>query len=152
MAKIRIGSVGLGGVSSGVHIPGIRASADLALTALCDIDAERLREKAAAYGVDEAHCFTDYRDLAACPDVVELDLGDRSAMASLADGQVAILGYEEVGNPADDRYPAFNTKLVIGTNNTELNEGGFNDMLGHFETIVEDTGGVFLFNTFGRYL
>ena len=48
MAKIRIGSVGLGGVSSGVHIPGIRASADLALTALCDIDAERLREKAAA--------------------------------------------------------------------------------------------------------
>lgn len=90
--------------------------------------------------------------LAACPDVVELDLGDRSAMASLADGQVAILGYEEVGNPADDRYPAFNTKLVIGTNNTELNEGGFNDMLGHFETIVEDNGGVFLFNTFGRYL
>ena len=73
-------------------------------------------------------------------------------MASLADGQVAILGYEEVGNPADDRYPAFNTKLVIGTNNTELNEGGFNDMLGHFETIVEDNGGVFLFNTFGRYL
>lgn len=90
--------------------------------------------------------------LAACPDVVELNLGDRAAMASLANGQVAILGYEETGDPATDRYPAFNTKLVIGTNNSELNEGGFNDMLGHFKTIVEDSGGTFLFNTFGRYL
>lgn len=93
MAKIRIGSVGLGGVSSGVHIPGIRASADLALTALCDIDAERLREKAAAYGVDEAHCFTDYRDLAACPDVDAVDISApndvhlAAALAAVAAGK-----------------------------------------------------------------
>lgn len=90
--------------------------------------------------------------LAACPDVVELELGDRAGMASLADGQVGIVGYEQTGDPATDRYPAFNTKLVIGTNNTELNEGGFSDMLDHFRTIVEDDGGMFLFNTFGRYL
>ena len=51
MAVYRIGSVGLGGISGGVHIPGIRASADLKLTALCDIDEKRLRERAEAYGI-----------------------------------------------------------------------------------------------------
>ena len=74
MAVYRIGSVGLGGISGGVHIPGIRASADLKLTALCDIDEKRLRERAEAYGIPEDHCFTDYRDLIACPDVDAVDI------------------------------------------------------------------------------
>ena len=92
--------------------------------------------------------------LAACPDVVEMDLGARGQLANLADGQVGIFGYadEEGYDPISERYPAFNTQLVIGSNNTELNEGGFSLMLEHFQQIVESLGGRFLFNTFGRYL
>lgn len=92
--------------------------------------------------------------LAACPDVAEMDLGARDKLGELADGQVGIFGYadEEGYDPAAERYPAFNTKLVIGSNNTELNEGGFQVMLSHFQRIVEEAGGQFLFNTFGRYL
>lgn len=74
MAVFRIGSVGLGGISGGVHIPGIRASSDLQLTALCDTDPKRLHERAEQYGIPADHCFTDYHDLIACPDVDAIDI------------------------------------------------------------------------------
>lgn len=92
--------------------------------------------------------------LQACPDVVEMDLGARDKLAELADGQVGVFGYADEGgyDPSGERYPAFNTKLVIGSNNTELTEGGFSLMLEYFQKAVEELGGIFLFNTFGRYL
>lgn len=74
MEKIRVGSVGLGGISGGVHIPGIRASRDLELYALCDIDENRLKQRAAEYGIPAERCFTDYRDLIACPGVDLVDI------------------------------------------------------------------------------
>lgn len=74
MAKIRIGSVGIGGISRHVHLPGIERSPDLELVAVCDIDPEALRYARERYGIDEAHCFTDYRDLIACPDVDAVDI------------------------------------------------------------------------------
>ena len=40
---IRVGSVGLGGIWTGVHEPGIRRSPDLELVAICDIDEEKLQ-------------------------------------------------------------------------------------------------------------
>ena len=74
MSVIRVGSVGLGGISKGVHLPGIEASPDLMLTALCDIDENRLRERGEQYRIPEARRFTDYRDLIACPDVDAVDI------------------------------------------------------------------------------
>lgn len=74
MAGIKVGSVGLGGISGGVHIPGIRASRDLELYALCDIDENRLKQRSAEYGIPEERCFTDYRDLIACPGVELVDI------------------------------------------------------------------------------
>lgn len=74
MQKIRIGSIGLGNISTGVHIPGIQASPDLILTAICDADPERLRQRGEQYGIDEAHRFTEYRELIACPDVDAVDI------------------------------------------------------------------------------
>lgn len=72
---LRVGSVGLGNISHGVHIPGILACPDLMkLTAICDIDPVRLKERAAEYGIPEDHCFTDYRDLVNCPDVDIVDI------------------------------------------------------------------------------
>jgi len=64
---IRIGSVGVGAIWTGVHEPGIRRSPDLELVAICDIDAEKLRAVGEKYGIDEAHRFTDYRDLSRSP-------------------------------------------------------------------------------------
>jgi predicted dehydrogenase len=74
MSQIRVGSVGLGGISGGVHIPGIRRSPDLVLTAVCDIDEKRLHERGEQYGIPENRRFTDYRDLIACPDVDAVDI------------------------------------------------------------------------------
>ena len=74
MSVYRIGSVGLGSISKHVHIPGIHETTDLKLTAICDNNPERLRERAAEYGIPEDHCFTDYRDLIACPDVDAIDI------------------------------------------------------------------------------
>ena len=72
--RFRIGSIGLGGISHGVHIPGIKASPDLELVALCDIDEKRLAARSEEYGIPKERCFTDYRDLIACPDVDAVDI------------------------------------------------------------------------------
>lgn len=74
MAIKRIGSIGLGGISGGVHIPGIKNSPDLMLVAVCDNNPVRLKERADAYGIDESHRFTDYHDLINCPDVDAVDI------------------------------------------------------------------------------
>lgn len=71
---IRVGSVGLGQIWTGVHEPGIRKSPDLELVAICDIDEERLNAVGEQYGIDEAHRFVDYHDLVNCPDVDAVDI------------------------------------------------------------------------------
>lgn len=71
---IRVGSVGLGGIWSGVHQPGIDRSPDLELTAICDIDETKLNETGDRLGIDPAHRFLDYRDLVNCPDVDAVDI------------------------------------------------------------------------------
>ncbi|MCL2056245.1 MAG: Gfo/Idh/MocA family oxidoreductase [Oscillospiraceae bacterium] len=74
MKKHRIGLVGTGGIANGVHLPGIAACPDLELAALCDIDGDALKQTAQKWGIDEAHCFTDYRKLISCPDVDAVDI------------------------------------------------------------------------------
>lgn len=71
---IRVGSVGIGGISRGVHLPGIEKSPDLQLVAVCDIRPERMEYAQKTYGIDAAHCFTDYRSLIACADVDVIDI------------------------------------------------------------------------------
>ena len=56
------------------HADAAYASDRADLVAVCDIDEKRLRERAEAYGIPENHCFTDYRDLIACPDVDAVDI------------------------------------------------------------------------------
>ena len=71
---IRIGSIGLGGISHAVHIPGIQACSDFKLTALCDIDEAVLKARAEEYGIAPEHCYTDYRDLINDPEVDAIDI------------------------------------------------------------------------------
>jgi predicted dehydrogenase len=74
MAQFRIGVVGLGNIAHAVHLPGITASKDFHLTALCDIDEKRLKDTAEKYHIDKSHCFTDYRELIASRDVDAVDV------------------------------------------------------------------------------
>jgi predicted dehydrogenase len=72
--RIGIGCIGLGGISKGVHLPGIERSKDLKLVAICDIDPKALKAVQEKYGIDDSHCFTDYNDLINCSDVDAVDI------------------------------------------------------------------------------
>ncbi|MDD4796798.1 MAG: Gfo/Idh/MocA family oxidoreductase [Eubacteriales bacterium] len=65
--KLKIGVIGVGGIATGVHIPGILNSPDMELVALCDIDEENLKVKAERFGISKT--YTNYKDLLADPDV-----------------------------------------------------------------------------------
>lgn len=100
MSVIRVGSVGIGGISRHVHLPGIKRSPDLELVAVCDIDPEALKYARETYGIDEAHCFTDYHDLIACPDVDAVDI----STPNYVHYEVA-LAAAEAGKPFDVEKP-----------------------------------------------
>ena len=74
MKAIQVGSIGLGNISRGVHLPGIEKSPDLSLYAICDLDPQRLQEVGERYAVPESRRFTDYRQLIACPGVEAVDI------------------------------------------------------------------------------
>ena len=71
---IRVGSVGLGEIWNGVHQPGIARSEQLQLTAICDIDREKLDAVGTRLGIEPAYRFIDYRDLIGCPQVDAVDI------------------------------------------------------------------------------
>lgn len=69
MGKIKMGVIGLGGIATGTHIPGIMRSQSAELTAICDINEETLKTRQKAYGIDDAHIFNNHLDLLKCSDV-----------------------------------------------------------------------------------
>ena len=52
--KLKIGIIGVGGISA-VHIDAYRHNPHAELYALCDIDAEKLREKGNRYGIERLY-------------------------------------------------------------------------------------------------
>src|SRR5579859_7566030 len=66
-AKVGVGVIGVGGISSHVHLPGIQLSPQAEIVALCDSDSERLQQRAREYGV--AHTFSSYEELLQDPAV-----------------------------------------------------------------------------------
>lgn len=74
MKTTKIGVIGLGSIAENKHLPQIHESDNLELTAICDIDESKISVFAEKYGIDKAHCFTDYRDLVNCPDVEAVDI------------------------------------------------------------------------------
>ena len=64
MKKIRIGIVGYGGISQGVHVPGYLACPDNAeITALCDINPEKLKAAKEKLNLPDSALFTDYKEM-----------------------------------------------------------------------------------------
>ena len=66
-SKVGVGVIGVGGISSHVHLPGLQLSPHAEIVALCDSDSERLQQQARAYGV--AHTFSTYEELLQDPAV-----------------------------------------------------------------------------------
>ncbi len=70
---VRVGIIGLGAVSR-KHTRQLLEIKECKITAICDISDAALKTAAERLGVDEAHCFKDFRELIDCPevDVVEI--------------------------------------------------------------------------------
>jgi predicted dehydrogenase len=66
-SKVGVGVIGVGGISSHVHLPGLQLSPHAEIVALCDSDSDRLQQQARAYGV--AHTFSAYEELLQDPAV-----------------------------------------------------------------------------------
>lgn len=69
MKKLKAAVIGVGGISH-EHITAYLNNPNVELYAFCDINEERLYQKAEKYGVDKARCYTDKDEmLAALPEI-----------------------------------------------------------------------------------
>lgn len=66
-SRVGVGVIGVGGISSHVHLPGLRLSPQAEIVALCDSDSERLQQRAAEYKV--ARTYATYEELLQDPAV-----------------------------------------------------------------------------------
>lgn len=64
---IGVGVIGVGGISSYVHLPGLQRTPQAKIVALCDVNSALLQQQAQAYAVE--HTFTDYNELLQHPEV-----------------------------------------------------------------------------------
>lgn len=70
MSKIRVGIVGCGGIANLKHFPALqKQKSRIELVAFCDLEEERAQKAAADYGDPGAKVYTDYRELAADPNI-----------------------------------------------------------------------------------
>ncbi len=64
-SELRAGIIGVGGIATGKHIPGLAKLSNVKMTAFCDIVEERAAKGAKAHGVADAKVYTDYRKMLA---------------------------------------------------------------------------------------
>ena len=75
MNKVRIGIVGVGNISIyWAHYPQYKKVDNCEITAICDIDENKLKTVGDMLGIPEERRFTDYNDLIACPEVDAVDI------------------------------------------------------------------------------
>ena len=74
MAITKIGIIGLGGIANGKHIAELVKIKEAQITAICDINEEKLKTVGDKLDIDSAHRFVDYHDLIACPDVEAVEI------------------------------------------------------------------------------
>lgn len=70
---IKIGIVGLGRISN-QHIEGIQAAGNAKITAVCDIDKEKLQTVGDKLSIPTGYRFTDYNDLINCKEVDAVEI------------------------------------------------------------------------------
>ena len=70
---VRIGIIGVGGIA-GFHIHELLNQKEARITAICDIDEEKLRRVGDRLDIPEEYRFVDYRDLIACAQVDAVEI------------------------------------------------------------------------------
>ena len=71
---VRVGIIGVGGIATNSHIPQLLKVPECKITAICDIDLNQLKKVGDMLGLDDAHRFTDYKDLIGCADVDAVEI------------------------------------------------------------------------------
>ncbi|MFW6268846.1 MAG: Gfo/Idh/MocA family protein [Bacillota bacterium] len=61
--KLKAGIVGVGNIGQGAHLPSYDSMKTTELTAICDIDEERLAKIADEYNIEAEHTYTDYKEM-----------------------------------------------------------------------------------------
>ena len=75
MKKVRIGIVGVGNIAiNWAHYPQYKKVENCEITAICDIDAAKLKKVGDDLNIPEKNRFTDYNDLIKCADVDAVDI------------------------------------------------------------------------------
>ncbi|MCY9514502.1 Gfo/Idh/MocA family protein [Paenibacillus apiarius] len=64
MSKVKVAVVGAGSISE-MHFGGYEKNGEAEIVAVCDLNAERAKEKAVRFGAPEAAIYTDYKELVA---------------------------------------------------------------------------------------
>ena len=73
MGKIKTGIIGCGGIANQKHLPALKHWADRCeIVAFCDIKIERAEKAAKEYGAPGAKVYTDYHELLADPEIVDV--------------------------------------------------------------------------------
>ena len=73
MDIVKIGIIGVGGIAQGVHIPQILNIKEAKITAICDIDEQKLQTVGDKLSIPESKRYIDYMDLIRDEDVEAVD-------------------------------------------------------------------------------
>lgn len=60
---VKIGMIGCGGIANNKHMPALTKLKNVQIVAFCDIILEKAEKAAKKYGVEDARCYTDYKEL-----------------------------------------------------------------------------------------
>lgn len=71
---VKLGIIGVGRVALAHHVNGILSYGKAKITAICDIDEEKLKTVGDDLNIPKSHRFTDYNDLIHCSDVDAVEI------------------------------------------------------------------------------
>lgn len=97
---VRLGIIGMGGIANGAHLRGLGNASNVKITAICDIDENKLKACGDKLGIDPDKRFADYRDLIACDEVDAVEVCTPNNLH--AEMAIAVL---EAGKPLELEKP-----------------------------------------------
>ncbi len=71
---VRIGIIGVGGIATGVHIPGILEAKNGKVTAICDVNPEALKKAGEKLNIPEEFRFSNHMDLLNCGNIDAVEI------------------------------------------------------------------------------
>ncbi len=118
--KTRVGIIGTGNISIyWAHYPEYKQVDECEISAICDIDTEKLKKVGDELGIPENRRFTDYNDLIACEDVDVVDIATWNSV------------HCEIAEAAARAGKSFSIEKPVGMNYAEAK---------HLEKVAKECG------------